>query len=97
MVNLNHPTHHRRLPMKLEEAIKAVRNNWPDERYTMLREALGLLITNAEQAPAMLEALIKLTKWAEQFFEPSREMEISVKVIESATGKTWEELMEIPQ
>jgi hypothetical protein len=28
--------------MKSEEAISAIKHNWPPERYTMLREALDL-------------------------------------------------------
>jgi hypothetical protein len=30
--------------MTEQEAIKAIKNNWPDERYSSLREALSLAI-----------------------------------------------------
>jgi hypothetical protein len=30
--------------MDYQEAIEAIKNNWPDERYTVLREALNLAI-----------------------------------------------------
>ena len=31
--------------MNNKEAIEAIRNNWPDERYSMLREALDIAIS----------------------------------------------------
>lgn len=34
--------------MTYEEAIKAIKSNYPPERYTMLREALDLAITVLE-------------------------------------------------
>lgn len=34
--------------MHHKEAIKVIRSNWPDERYTMLREALELAIEALE-------------------------------------------------
>lgn len=34
--------------MDIEEAKKIIKSNYPDERYTMLREALDWLIEEAE-------------------------------------------------
>ena len=34
--------------MKIDRAIEVIRSNWPDERYTMLREALELAIRELE-------------------------------------------------
>lgn len=33
---------------KLSDAIETVKKNWPDERYTMLRDALETLINHAQ-------------------------------------------------
>ena len=38
--------------METAEAISAIRNNWPDERYTMLREALTKAIAALEAMEA---------------------------------------------
>jgi hypothetical protein len=44
--------------IKLSDAIETVKKNWPDERYTMLRDALETLINHAQidaQAKTMYE------------------------------------------
>jgi hypothetical protein len=46
-------------------------------------------------APEMLRALIKTTFWIEKNFEPTKEMEENISIIEQATGKTWDELKEL--
>jgi len=38
--------------METAEAISAIRSNWPDERYTMLREALTKAIAALEAVEA---------------------------------------------
>jgi hypothetical protein len=38
--------------METAEAISAIRSNWPDERYTMLREALTKAIAALEAMEA---------------------------------------------
>ena len=38
--------------METAEAILAIRSNWPDERYTMLREALTKAIAALEEVEA---------------------------------------------
>lgn len=40
-----------------EEAIKTIRSNWPDERYTMLRESLEYAITAIEDNAKLVKAL----------------------------------------
>lgn len=42
---------------KLEEAIRAIKSNWPDERYSMLRDALDYVISEAERAESLQEKL----------------------------------------
>ena len=36
--------------MDKKEAIEVIRNNWPDSRYSMLREALDIAITVIEES-----------------------------------------------
>lgn len=34
---------------RLEESIRAVKSNWPDEKYSLLRDALDYIISEAER------------------------------------------------
>jgi len=36
--------------MDKKQAIEAIRNNWPDSRYSMLREALDIAIAAIEES-----------------------------------------------
>ena len=38
--------------MTIEEAIEAIKCNWPDSRYTILREALGMAISALREQDA---------------------------------------------
>ena len=57
--------------MTIEEAIEAIKCNWPDSRYTILREALDMAISalrqqetvtnhNGLNAPLTMEELRKM-------------------------------------
>lgn len=46
----------------MEEAIKTIRSNWPDERYTMLREALESAITAIEDNAKLVKALERIVE-----------------------------------
>jgi len=48
--------------MTKDEAIKAIRDNWPDSRYTMLREALVLAIKALEKQSQLVPTKEELYK-----------------------------------
>lgn len=35
---------------RLEEALRAIKSNWPDERYSLLRDSLNYVISQAKRA-----------------------------------------------
>lgn len=43
--------------MNTQEAIKAIRDNWPPEQYTMLREALELAIKALEKREQLQKSI----------------------------------------
>jgi hypothetical protein len=58
-------------------------SEWPDDYDARLIAA----------APEMLEALVKTTIWIEENFEPTRQMEENIKLVEKVTGRrTWDEI-----
>ena len=46
--------------MTIEEAIEAIKCNWPDSRYTILREALDMAISALRQQEHFREATKKM-------------------------------------
>ena len=47
--------------MTIEEAIEAIKCNWPDSRYTILREALDMAISALRQQDATGKDVGKMT------------------------------------
>ena len=60
--------------MTREEAIEAIKCNWPDSRYTILREALDMAISALREQDAADVAPVRHGRWlcvdtdTEQFF-----------------------------
>ena len=46
--------------MTTKEAIEAIKCNWPDSRYTILREALDMAISTLRQEDHFLEVTKKI-------------------------------------
>ena len=49
--------------MNREEAIEAIKCNWPDSRYTILREALDMAISALREQDAADVAPVRHGKW----------------------------------
>lgn len=77
---------------KIREAISTVRRNWPDEKYTMLRGALEVLISKAtsrdDEISELVEVIDKMinyqspmgssfTQWYEKIIEMGKEARVN--------------------
>ena len=51
--------------MNREEAIEAIKCNWPDSRYTILREALDMAISALREQDAADVATVRHGRWIE--------------------------------
>ena len=63
--------------MTREEAIEAIKCNWPDSRYTILREALDMAISALRQQGQELNAPLTLDELRTMDGEPVYSVEIT--------------------
>ena len=83
--------------MTNKEAIETLEANYPDSKYTLLREAVDLSIQAFKkideikaEKQEMLEALIK-SEIMDEKLHGSNDFD-NQKLIEKVTGKAWEEI-----
>ena len=86
--------------MENKKAIEAIRSHWPDERYLILREALGKAIAALEcgTQPASTNSAmdaIALIKNIESYVNLCFSVVDSCKVRINMTKKSWSKLLKI--
>ena len=80
--------------MTIEEAIEAIKCNWPDSRYTILREALDMAISALRQQEAVTKCRDLFDEDGGEILSNSSEMTLDDAIAHldntlSDTGRKW--------
>ena len=73
--------------MDKKEAIEVIRNNWPDSRYSMLREALDIAIAAIEES--MVQKPATNSKYAVALEVYLEHLQDPYKSIRSSVFTSW--------